>query len=121
MAIAKALILFSQNHFSVDFEVCFQVIVLLEGCHLWPSLSFLVEATRFLAKICPGTLMELIMPLISNQEAPGPLAAKQPQSINDPPAIFDGRYELLSLVCIPLLTPNMLTVCMAKKFNFGLI
>ena len=99
------------------FHETISVLILKYVCGHWsfgrPSLSFLAEATRFLAKMVLGGINYAI----DLNKSPWTLAAKQPQSISD----FNSRYEVLFLVCIPLLTPNMPAVYMAKKFHFGVI
>ena len=112
----KTFILFSLNHFCVDFEVCLGSSSSWK-VHLPPSLSFLAEATRFLAKM-PWYSVEFIMPLILTR-APGPLAVKQPQSINDPPPdltvgmrtssffhMLEQKIELI--ICVYLIQPFLL-------------
>ena len=100
----KTLILFSQNHFCVDFEVCLGSLSCWK-VHLWPSLSFLAEATRFLAKMS-WYLVEFITPLVLTR-APGATGSKAATKHQWSTTIFEGSYEVLFLVCIPLLMPNI--------------
>ena len=69
------------------------VIVLLED-HLRPSFSLLAEATRFLAKMS-WYWVEFMMPLTLTR-APGPVEAKQPHNIKDPPPYFTAGMRFFS-------------------------
>ena len=82
--------------------------------HLRSSLSFLAEATRCLVKMS-WYLVEFIMPLILTR-APWITGSKTAPK-HQCSTIFDGRYEVLFLVCIPLLTPKMPTVYMVYNEN----
>ena len=59
---------------------------------------------------CPGTWWNFMLPLILTR-ASGTLAAKQPQSINESTTIFDGRYELLLLICVALFFFFLIIIC----------
>ena len=100
----KTLILFSQNHFCVDFEVCLGSLSCWK-VHLWPSLSFLAEATRFLAKMS-WYLVELIMPLILTR-APGPWKPAPKHQWSTISCLAVGPWCALILDWFTLLTPNM--------------
>ena len=47
---SSPLILWSINHFYVDFDVCLSLLS-CRKIQLWPSVSLLAEVTRFLAKM----------------------------------------------------------------------
>src|SRR4029434_155659 len=77
----KTFILRSVNNFCVDFEVCFGSLSSWK-VQLRPILSFLAGAVMFSFNICWS-----MIPCILTR-CPGPLEAKQPQNIKDPPPYF---------------------------------
>src|SRR4029434_1793194 len=90
----KTFILWSVNHFCVDFEVCFGSLSCWK-VQPWPILSFLAEAIRFSFNI-RWYLMESMIPCILTR-CPGPLKEKQPHNIKDLPPYFTVGMRCFSV------------------------